>query len=117
MCARLLLHCRFAGIDPHDRGNGAATAVYESMANGQVVLVTTEGGGLMYVKAQRRAAGILLSQFSGTFERRLVALGEQLQQGEHNHSAASATTPADIPFLVQQQIQFSPEESSRGSQQ
>ena len=47
MCAWLLLHCRFAGIDPHDRGNGAATAVYESMANGQVVLVTTEplGGG------------------------------------------------------------------------
>ena len=47
MCARVLLHCRFAGIDPHDRGNGAATAVYESMANGQVVLVTTEpfGGG------------------------------------------------------------------------
>ena len=47
MCARLLLHCRSAGIDPNDRGNDAATAVWESMANGQVVLVTTEplGGG------------------------------------------------------------------------
>ena len=47
MCARLLLHCRFAGIDPNDRGNDAATAVWENMANGQVVLVTTEplGGG------------------------------------------------------------------------
>ena len=47
MCARLLLHCRFAGIDPNDRGNDAATALLESMANGQVVLVTTEplGGG------------------------------------------------------------------------
>ena len=42
-----LLHCRFAGIDPNDRGNDAATALWESMANGQVVLVTTEplGGG------------------------------------------------------------------------
>jgi len=29
-------------IDPYDRRNGAATALYESMANGQVVLVTTE---------------------------------------------------------------------------
>jgi hypothetical protein len=47
MCARLLLHCRFAGINPNDRGNDAATALCESMANGQVVLVTTEplGGG------------------------------------------------------------------------
>ena len=46
MCARLLLHCRFAGIDSN-RGNDAATALWESMANGQVVLVTTEplGGG------------------------------------------------------------------------
>jgi len=42
MCSRLLLHCRFAGIDPNDRGNDAATVVWESMANGQVVLVTTE---------------------------------------------------------------------------
>ena len=35
------------GIDPNDRGNDAATALWESMANGQVVLVTTEplGGG------------------------------------------------------------------------
>jgi hypothetical protein len=47
MRARLLLHCRFAGIDPNDRGNDAATALWDSMANGQVVLVTTEplGGG------------------------------------------------------------------------
>ena len=27
MCTRLLLHCRFAGIDPNDRGNDAATAL------------------------------------------------------------------------------------------
>jgi hypothetical protein len=42
MCARLLLHCRFAGIDPNDRGNDTATALWDSMANGQVVLVTTQ---------------------------------------------------------------------------
>ena len=42
MCSRLLLHCRFAGVDPNDRGIDAATVVWESMANGQVVLVTTE---------------------------------------------------------------------------
>jgi hypothetical protein len=29
-------------IDPRDRGNGTAAVVYETMANGQVVLVTTE---------------------------------------------------------------------------
>jgi hypothetical protein len=30
------------GIDRYDLGNSATTMVYESMANGQVVLVTTE---------------------------------------------------------------------------
>ena len=29
-------------IDPRDLGNGTAAVVYETMANGQVVLVTTE---------------------------------------------------------------------------
>jgi len=29
-------------IGPRDRGNGTAAVVYETMANGQVVLVTTE---------------------------------------------------------------------------
>ena len=35
------------GISLHRRGNGTASVVYQAMANGQVVLVTTEplGGG------------------------------------------------------------------------
>ena len=42
-----LLHRQIAGIRPHQRGNGALLVVYQGMANGQVVLVTTEplGGG------------------------------------------------------------------------
>ena len=36
------MHCGFTGIDPYDRGNDAAMVVYEGMANGQVVLITTE---------------------------------------------------------------------------
>ena len=31
-----------AGITPHHCGNGTASVVYQAMANGQVVLVTTE---------------------------------------------------------------------------
>src|SRR5436190_24291932 len=36
-----------AGITPHHCGNGTASVVYQDMANGHVVLVTTEplGGG------------------------------------------------------------------------
>jgi len=36
-----------AGITPHHCGNGTASVVYQAMANGQVVLITTEplGGG------------------------------------------------------------------------
>ena len=43
-----LLHRGLAGISLHHRGNGTASVVYPGMANGQVVLVTTEplGGGL-----------------------------------------------------------------------
>jgi hypothetical protein len=42
-----LLHRGLAGISLHHRGNGSASMVYQAMANGQVVLVTTEplGGG------------------------------------------------------------------------
>jgi hypothetical protein len=37
-----LPHREAMETDPRDRGNGIVAVVYESMANGQVVLVTTE---------------------------------------------------------------------------
>jgi len=37
-----LLHRGLAGISLHHRGIGTALVVYQDMANGQVVLVTTE---------------------------------------------------------------------------
>ena len=42
-----LLHRGLAEISLHHRGSGTASVVYQAMANGQVVLVTTEplGGG------------------------------------------------------------------------
>ncbi|WP_235977185.1 hypothetical protein [Bradyrhizobium archetypum] len=62
-----------AGINPHLHGNGTASVVYRGMANGQVVLVTTEplGGGapvrsVYYVAEQdpAKAAAIIAAMMA-----------------------------------------------------